>query len=382
MQRYGAVRLQRRHKLSGVLARLGVGLPVPRVGVAGRVVNIGEDGLHAGGEVPNLRPRGGVHRAQLPHPPVVEAVLLQIGDGHLAGAHLDASLHQLGGVEIRRNIILVLVNRAAPYVVPVQRGGTADVGGAVGGRHQNHLTRRGETPRFAPRRGVDAGGFAYPPVVGRAETQRYGDVYLAGTHCPLPRDQLRRVEVGTEVVLVLVSVAPVDVVPIQGGIEGAGERAAVGGRHQSDFAGRGETPRCAPRRGIDAGVFAHPPIVGRAETHRSGDIYLAGSHGHQAADQFRRVEVGTEVILVFVVVAIVDEVPIQGGMEVAVEGGAVGGRGQCDGSRGGEAPHGGPAGGVAVQTDAHAPVVGGAVAQLVEPHLGSACCNSAALQLR
>ena len=78
----------------------------------------------------------------------------------------------------------------------------------------------------------------------------------------------------------------------------------------------------------------------------------------------------------------VDEVPIQGGMEVSVEGGAVGGRGQRDGSRRGEAPHGGPAGGVAVQTDAHAPVVGGAVAQLVEPHLGSARRNGATLQFR
>ena len=197
----------------------------------------------------------------------------------------------------------------------------------------------------------------------------------------MPRDQLRRVEVGTEVVLVLVSVAPVDVVPIQRGIERAGERAAVGRRHQSDFAGRGKTPCRAPRRGVDAGVFAHPPVVGGTETHRRGEFHLAGAHGHQAADQFRRIEVGTEIILVFVVVAIVDEVPIQGGMEVAVEGGAVGGRGQRDGSRRGEAPHGGPAGGVAVQTDAHAPVVGGAVAELVKTNLGSTRRNSAALQL-
>ena len=64
------------------------------------------------------------------------------------------------------------------------------------------------------------------------------------------------------------------------------------------------------------------------------------------------------------------------------EGAAVGGGSQRNGAGRGEAPHGGPAGGVAVQTDAHAPVVGGAVTQLVEAYAGGAGGHRAALQFR
>ena len=163
-------------------------------------------------------------------------------------------------------------------------------------------------PHGGPFGGVHCAHLAHPPVVGGAQAQ-VSDGELARAYRNGSHSQTGRVECGTGVVLALINSAAVDVVPVQGdggGIHGG----VVGRRYQCQCSRRVETPGCAPRGGVDGGVFAHPPVVGLAKTQRLGELNFAGAYGHVAGGKFRRVEVGTEVVLVFVVVAIVDVVPV------------------------------------------------------------------------
>ena len=286
VQRHGAIRLQCGDKVLLVSARCGIGMVVPGVACAGSVVNIGVDGRQTRGEMPHRRPCRGVHRTHLAHTPVVEGVLFQIVDSGLTRAHRYGPFHQVSGGEVGRFIILVMIEGAALNVVPVQRNRCLHVGGAVGRRYQRKGSRRGETPRGTPVGGVEGGVFTHPPVVGLAEAQGIGKFYFAGAHSNTTAHQIRCVEVGAEVVLVLIIIAVLDVVPVQGGLDGAVEGAAVVGRYQRETVGRGETPHIRPAGGVAAHTDTHPPVVGLAVT-QLVELFFGSADCDGAALQLR-----------------------------------------------------------------------------------------------